>query len=67
MKHQHRKCEHKNLKYCPHCDLVYCEDCKREWKREWKKEQSVAWTNGSGTTNNTVPVQWYTESEYFNS
>lgn len=66
MEHQHCKCEHKNLKYCPHCDLVYCEDCKREWKREWKKEQSVAWTNGSGTTN-IAPLIWYTESEYFNS
>lgn len=29
--HEHKTCEHKNLKYCSKCDVVYCEDCKKEW------------------------------------
>jgi hypothetical protein len=30
-KHDHKECEHKNLKYCKKCDVIYCEDCDREW------------------------------------
>ena len=29
--HEHKTCEHKNIKYCSKCDVVYCEDCKKEW------------------------------------
>jgi len=29
--HEHKECEHKNLKYCKKCDVVYCEDCDKEW------------------------------------
>ena len=45
MKHEHAKCEHKDLIYCRHCDLVACDDCDIEW--ESKPKTTWAWSNGA--------------------
>ena len=31
MKHEHKECEHKEIKYCRKCDVVYCFSCTKEW------------------------------------
>lgn len=50
MKHEHKECEHRHLKYCKKCDVVYCEDCDKEW------------SSFSGFTPWTYPYTWtYTD------
>ena len=47
--HQHKECEHKNLKHCNHCDIVYCEDCKKEWGKETFIDRSYPSPSYPGT------------------
>jgi hypothetical protein len=29
--HEHKECEHKDVKYCSKCRVVYCTKCGKEW------------------------------------
>ena len=31
MKHEHKECGHKLVKFCSKCNCVYCESCNKEW------------------------------------
>ena len=56
-KHEHKECEHKNLKYCAKCDVVYCEDCPKEWS------ERTSWPCGYlNFTNGTTPFKVSVES-----
>ena len=30
--HEHKICEHEDLRHCDKCDLILCKNCSKEWK-----------------------------------